>query len=61
LNENGHWVLPLNGSEQRQLSEVPAKKRGMYRRRNEWLANLAPQLRPHLAPALCPPVDRTAA
>lgn len=61
LNGDGHWVLPLDDSEQRQLSEVPAKKRSMYRRRNEWLANLAPRLRPHLAPSLRPPVDRTAA
>lgn len=61
LNGDGHWALPLDGSEQRQLSEVPAKKRSMYRRRNEWLANLPLQLQSHLAPSLRPPMGRTAA
>jgi len=61
LSENDHWELPLDGSEQRQLSEVPAKKRSMYRRRNEWLANLSLQLQPHFAPSPCPSVGRTAA
>ncbi|WP_022979524.1 DUF535 family protein [Ideonella sp. B508-1] len=61
LNADGHWVLPLDDGGQRLLSEVPSKKRSMYRRRNELLASLPLRLQPHLAPSLSLALERAAA
>lgn len=46
--DSGYWLLPTEMA-LRPLSEVPSKKRAMYRRRGELLAGFEPGLLKHLA------------